>query len=1007
MINRQTAYACFARYLAENPHDILEQDSQRQAKPADKQHKLQKLAACGLQALWQEAEELTKGIWDENEEIADKSKVDKASEEYTRLFNASGPVKVCPWESVYISGERILCNENTLAVVETYRRMGFAQWDRKRGPEDHIGRECAFMAELAGQAVNEGNTKAQINEYCQVSLAFLQEHLLAFAPEFCRLAADNAKEPLYREIARSLPRFLIEDEQMLNASLEAENIPANIGEETKRTLHGAGGTEEGVTVIPTAGHNNCGGRCVIKAYVKEGCVLRLGTDEEPDTEEYPQLRACIRGRGYRMTFLNPDRLKYPLKRVGKRGEGKFKRITWEEATDIIAGELKRIGHAYGPGSRFVQYACGYEEQSMNPSANMKRLLALDGGYLGYYNSYSAGCTSIATPYTYGTVECGNTRNDYVNSKLIILWGENPAEAMRGSRTMYYLKKAKEKGAKIIVVDPRYNDTAASLADQWIPLRPATDSAMMDAMAYVILTENLQDQHFLDTYCLGFDEAHMPAGYEGEECHRSYLLGLSDGIAKTPEWACAITGVPADVIRNLAIEYASTSPAALVQGWGTQRHSNGEQAARSSALLACMTGNVGISGGCASAMNYASYPLGEAPVCPPIPDNPFPGKIPVFLWTDAITRGSQMTAREDRIMGMDKLPSDIKCIINLAGNTLINQHSDCARTAALLQDESKVEFILCSDIFMTPSARYADILLPGTAMFEEENIGGCMSGGNYLLKTNPCMEPLFECRYDYEWMCETAEKMGIGQAFSEGKSLRQWLEDGYNSIREERGLPDFETFSARGVFKWPAGAPVIAFEKQIKDPEQYPFPTKSGKIELFSPALFEMGQPGEIPAIAKYVPAKEGSQDPLSAKYPIQLIGWHIGRRCHTVHDNNAWAEEAFKQQMWMNPRDAGQRKIKEGELAEVYNDRGRVVIAVHLTERIMPGVAAMPQGAWYTPDENGVDTRGNINTLTTWRPTALAKANPQHTNLVEIRALGADALDTERKGEPHAASICL
>lgn len=216
---------------------------------------------------------------------------------------------------------------------------------------------------------------------------------------------------------------------------------------------------------------------------------------------------------YHKTFLGEDRLRYPMKRVGPRGEGAFARISWEEATDLIAREWVRIRDTYGPGSRYVNYATGISAL-ISGSGLAKRLLKLDGGYLGYYNSYSTACITQSTRLMYGTCETGNHLADWLNSSLIILWGHNPAETKFDSETMYYLRRAKAKGIPIIVVDPRRSDTALALEAEWIPLRPATDAALLDAMAYVIVERGLQDQDFLDRCCLGFDKAHMPAGVDG-------------------------------------------------------------------------------------------------------------------------------------------------------------------------------------------------------------------------------------------------------------------------------------------------------------------------------------------------------------------------------------------------------------------------------------------------------------------------------------------------------------
>lgn len=481
------------------------------------------------------------------------------------------------------------------------------------------------------------------------------------------------------------------------------------------------------SIITTSCGHNCGGRCLLRVHVRDGRVIRISTDSTEETSEYVQLRACERGRSYRERLYDPDRLKYPLKRAGKRGEGKFTRISWDEAAAIIAEELKRITDKYGPESRYINYGTGISGL-LSEKEFFKRLLSIyGGGYLNYHNSYSSACTKFATPYTFGTSNTGSSRDNWLYSKLIILWGHNPAETIFGTNTTYYLKKAKEKGAKIIVVDPRYSDSAAALADQWIPLLPTTDNALMDAMIYVMIEENLYNKNFTDKYCLGFDEDHMPQGIPKGNSLKSYILGQCDGIPKTPEWAEEITKVPADTIRSLAREYATIKPAALIQGWGPQRHAYGEQPVRGATVLASITGNVGVLGGWASGCGaYSQIHLASLPYT-----NQVKTSIPVFTWSEAIEKGR------------------IKFIASLAGNCLVNQHSDINNTIKILEDESKCEFILVSDEFMTSSAKFADILLPSTNFLERIDIIPAWEYRDYVIFQNKTVEPEYERKTGYD------------------------------------------------------------------------------------------------------------------------------------------------------------------------------------------------------------------------------------------------------------------
>ena len=739
----------------------------------------------------------------------------------------------------------------------------------------------------------------------------------------------------------------------------------------------------GCRVIHTMGRNNCGGRCIIHAHVRDGKIEQLTTDTLEAAGDCVPLTACVRGMNYHKTFLGEDRLRYPMKRVGRRGEGKFERITWEEATDTIAREWVRIRDTYGVGSRYVNYATGISAM-ISGSGLAKRLLKLDGGYLDYYNSYSTACITQATNLMYGTAETGNNLAGWLNSNLIILWGHNPVETKFDCETMYYLRKARDKGIPIIVVDPRRNDTALALGAEWLPLKPATDAALMDAMAYVIVEQGLQDQDFLDRCCVGFDKAHMPAGVAPSECYLSYLTGETDGVPKTPEWAAPITGVSPEAIRSLAIRYATAKPAALIQGFGAQRHAYGEQSARGGILLACMTGNVGVSGGWACGNGLCTrHPYPGLPRLP----NPYGMAIPTYLWTEAVLRGHEMTAL-DGVTGGEHLQSDIKMIVNLAGNCLINQHGDINRTKEILSDTSKCEFILCSDLFMTASAKFADILLPGVSMFEGENITFPWQYGDFLGFNNQVIEPLYEGRFEYDWLSEVAEKIGLGPQFTEGRTLGQWLEFCYNDLRKkEPELPEYAAFKEAGVYRYQNNPDVIAFRKQRRDPEKYPFPTPSGKVAIFSEKVYRTEYRDFMPAIPRYVEPPEGPNDPLTEKYPLQLIGWHTKRRCHSIHDNNPGMHKLDPQCLWMHPDDAARRNIADGQEVLVWNDRGRMRIPVKLTDRVMAGVVALSQGAWYDPDPDGTDRGGCINVLTSLRPTPYARGNGQHTNLVEVAAV--------------------
>lgn len=747
--------------------------------------------------------------------------------------------------------------------------------------------------------------------------------------------------------------------------------------------------QETENILTTSCVHNCGSRCILRAEVKDGTIVRLLPDQDfPDTFEQPRAIACLRGRSQRRRNYAPERLKYPMKRVGKRGEGKFERISWDEALDTVASELKRVIDTYGNEAVYYNYSSGVIAGGIDMcwfGGPVVRLLNLMGGFVSFYGSYSAACYSAVSGYI--TAASGNSADDLVNSKLVVLFAANPLVTRAGGQGQgYYMLKAKQAGAKFIVVDPRQTDTVVALDAEWVPINPGTDVALIAALAYVMIKEDLYDKEFVATHTVGFDESNLPEGAPPNSSWMAYVMGDADGVTKTPEWAAAITGIPAEQIVQLAREIASTKPCCLLQGLGWQRRAYGEQPVRALPILAAMTGNIGISGGGpgmrvggGARIRVGGFPTGE---------NPIPIAISCFMWPDYIERGSEMTSGpRDRIKGADSLGADMKFMWNYAGNTIINQHSDVNGTTELLQDESKLEFIVVNDNMMTPSAKFADILLPENSHMERENIiTGSSGGAAFAAFSHKLVDAPFETR-DVLWFCEQiAERLGVGEAFREGHSDREdWLRDMVDVAREnDPNFPTYEEFKQVGIYKVPNLEPSVSLADFREDPESNPLGTETGKVEIFSPHLYSQDDPEEIPAIPKYIPEWEGVSDPLRDKYPLMMVTAHAVQRSHSTFDNVDWLEEAHPQALEINIVDARTRGIKNGDLVRVYNDRGEVIVPARVTPRIRPGVACLPQGAWYTPDANGTDQRGCANVLTKYHPTPYAKGNPQHTNLVEV-----------------------
>jgi anaerobic dimethyl sulfoxide reductase subunit A len=698
-------------------------------------------------------------------------------------------------------------------------------------------------------------------------------------------------------------------------------------------------------ITRTACSSHCGGRCLLNVHTRDGVITRI----ESDTGKEPQLRACLRCRAYRQRLYDPDRLKYPMKRMGERGERKFARISWDEALDTIISELKRVRCEHGPAA-VLFLGGGGDATQLHTARLISGLLALTGGYTDKWGIQSFEGGLFASLATYGTLSSHNDFNDLVNSRLIIMWGWDPLNTIHDTNTGWYLVQAREAGARFIAVDPRYTDSAAALADQWIPIRPGADTAVLVAMAYVMIQEKLHDQPFLDAYTTGFDR------------FRDYVLGKDNGEPKTPDWAARISGVPAATIIGLAREYATTKPAALVGGIGPGRSAYGEQYHRAVKTLAAMTGNIGIHGGWAGRSSVPqvqfggfNFRMGELPGGP----NPVESGAPPRRDGLPTLRGSDSTARIHTAEIADAIlkgkeggyPADIRMAIVMHTNP-INQYPNSNKVVAALR---KLEFVAVAEQMMTATARYADILLPVSTYLERNDIttGGTPPFYGYMKQV---IAPCYEARSPLEICQGLAARLGVS---AYDKTEEEWLRE----MVKPSLLPDYDTFKHETIHRMKSAAPKVAFEKQISDPAHHPFPTPSGKIEIYSERLAKMDEPS-LPPIPKYIEPWESHLSPLARKYPLQLITTHFKRRAHSQFDSAPWLRELMPHAVSISRRDAGPRGIKDGDLVRVFNDRGEIILPVRVTARIMPGVVDLPQGGWYDPDERGVDRGGCANVLT-------------------------------------------
>jgi len=754
-------------------------------------------------------------------------------------------------------------------------------------------------------------------------------------------------------------------------------------------------------VVWSACNVNCGGNCAYRWRVKDGAIAYMEADNTGDTAL--QARACLRGRSMRRWINHPDRLKYPMKRVGKRGEGKFEQISWDEAIQTIADKLKYTIETYGNQAIHKIYATGMYSATGNPSA---RLLNCLGGYLAYHYDYSTNMLSAAMPYFYGddfspydNVYASSFSEAAAHSDLIVMFGNSPAETrMGGANATWDFARVREavvgRGGKIINIDFRLNESASGSTDEWLPIRPGTDAALVAALAHEWITNNQVDLDFLHKYCVGYDEQTLPASAKGSnKSYHDYVMGSGyDKQAKTAKWASEITQIPESRIKKLASEIAAAKAPFICQGWGPQRHTNGEDTARAICVLPCLIGKIGLPGTNTGQREAEppTYLTGSLPAG----DNGVKVTIPVYQWLNAVDHGKQMTATNAGIKGGDKLDSDIKFIWCYAGNCLTNQHGDINQTHDILADESKCEFILVWDTVMTDSAKYADILLPDAMRSEQMNLTNQGYSEYYtgVLLGTPAQEPPFECRSSYDVMADIADKLGVKEKFTEGRSHDDWVQYLYEEgAKDAVDLPAFDKMKEQGVYKKTL-EPACGLKDFRDDPAANPLKTPSGKIEIYSEQLAKLAEQwqlaeGEaINPLPLFTPGFYGYGS-TTKKYPLYACGYHHKARTHSSFGFLDLLQQAARHEIWVNPIDADPRGIKSGDACSVKSPHGEIHVAARVTSRVIPGTIAIPQGAWHNADMAGdkVDKGGCVNTLTAYRPTPLAKGNgPAHSMIVEV-----------------------
>jgi anaerobic dimethyl sulfoxide reductase subunit A len=709
---------------------------------------------------------------------------------------------------------------------------------------------------------------------------------------------------------------------------------------------------------------DCGGGCALLAGVREGRLERI----RDNPLRPPPARGCARGYAMSRMVYAPDRITRPLLADGPRGSGRFREAGWDEALARVAEGLAAVREKHGPESVILLGGSGSCRGALHNTELLgPRFLSLFGGFTATSGSFSAGAERFVAPFVFGTPYTGLDPATLECSRLILLWGANVADVRFGAALESWIRRCRRRGVPVVAVDPRRSRTASRLADEWVPVRPGTDAALMAAVLHVLLEEGLVDRAFLARYTTGFEEV------------EAYVRGAGrwGPQPRSPAWAEGVCGTPASTIVRLARRYAAARPAALIPGLSIQRNIGGEEAMRMSAVLQAATGNAGLAGGSTGGNIWGRLP---GPRCGRLPaqaglepgagvprrpsrravargaarhgGRPAPA-VPVYQWADAVLEG--------RAGGY---PSDLRAAYNLGGNYLC-QGSDVRKSQRAFQS---LELVVAHEHFLTPTARWSDVVLPATTFLEREDI--VFPEGNFLFYSHQAIAPVGQSRNDYDILRDLAERLGFEAAFSQGRDEAAWLE----RFLAESEVPDPEEFRRTGVYAGPQQKR-FALERFIADPQAHALDTPSGRIELASAAYARTGFPA--------VPVFRGqAADP---EHPLALITPHARYRINSQFSNDPELRAREPQALAMNPADAVRSGVADGAVVRVSSPQGEVRVPARVTEDIMPGVVCLPAGVWPELDENGMDTAGSPNLLTSTQPTLPSKSSRTHSVWVQVR----------------------
>ncbi|WP_236790024.1 molybdopterin-dependent oxidoreductase [Amycolatopsis sp. GM8] len=683
------------------------------------------------------------------------------------------------------------------------------------------------------------------------------------------------------------------------------------------------------------------------------------------------------------TLRHPTRIAAPAIRRGwlergpgpdpARGREEFVQVGWDEALDLLAAEFRRVRDEHGNQAIFGgSYGWASAGRFHHAQSQLHRFLNAFGGFVSARNSYSNGTSTVVLPHIVGgageVMRNGSSWPTIVeNTDLLVAFGGVPEKnvfvtpgGVTRHHTPGFLAQLGERGVEVALISPLRGDLPTSLDARWYPIRPATDTALMLALAHTLVTEGLHDKAFLDRYCAGYDE------------FERYLLGLDDGVPKDADWASPITELPAADIVALARRMASARTFITVT-WSLQRIEHGEQPVWAGIALAAMLGQIGLPGG-GFGHGYGSMAeigdIGPDFRTPHLAQgvNPVREFIPVARIADLLLNPGASYDYD----GTVRTYPDIR-LVHWAGGNPFHHHQDLNRLRTAF---SRPDTAVVHDPFWTATARHADFVLPSTVSLEREDFGSGRRDTHFVAM-HQVAEPFAEARDDYAILAGLAARLGIEERFTEGRSPRAWLDHLYESWRKqllEKGfdIPSFVDFWAAGEYRLPVeNQDRTLFADFRRDPVAHRLPTPSGKIEITSRRVRGFGY-DDCPGHPVWLEPAEWLGGPRAARFPLQLIANQPQTRLHSQLDGGTVSQAgkvAGREAIRIHPDDARSRGIADGDVVRVFNDRGSCLAGAVLSTELRPGVVRLPTGAWFDPLDF-LCVHGNPNVLTADRPSS-------------------------------------